>query len=154
MASKQEILQALISPVALSMGCELWGLEYLSQGRYTTLRIFIDREEEGVSLEDCEQVSRQVSALLDVEDPIEGEYTLEVSSPGMDRPLYTADQYSRYIGEQINLRLRIARDGRRKFKATIQAVEGEEVRVVADGKEYVLNVDAIDKANIIPRFDS
>ncbi len=152
MASKQEQLHALIAPVAASLGCELWGLEYLTQGRYTTVRIYIDREE-GVSLEDCEKVSRQVSSVMDVEDPIDSEYTLEVSSPGMDRPLYTLEQYARYIGEQINIRLRLARDGRRKFKGTILAVEGDEVRIAVDDKEYLLSVDAIDKANIIPRFD-
>lgn len=151
MASKQEQLQALIAPVAESLGCELWGLEYLTQGKYTTLRLFIDGPD-GVSLEDCEKVSRQVSSVMDVEDPIEGEYTLEVSSPGMDRPLYNANQYARYVGEQINVRLRLARDGRRKFKGTIVAVDGDDVRLAVDGKEYVLAVDAIDKANIIPRF--
>lgn len=152
MASKQEQLHALIAPVAASLGCELWGLEYLTQGRYTTLRIYIDREG-GVSLEDCEKVSRQVSSVMDVEDPIDTEYTLEVSSPGMDRPLYTLAQYARYIGENINVRLRLARDGRRKFKGTILAIEGEEVRMAVEDKEYVLSLDAIDKANIIPRFE-
>lgn len=152
MASKQEQLQSLIAPVVASLGCELWGLEYLTQGRYTTLRIYIDRAEVGVSLEDCEAVSRQVSSIMDVEDPIDGEYTLEVSSPGMDRPLYIAAHYVRYIGEQVNLRLRIARDGRRKFKGTILAVEADEVRLAVDDKEFVLAIDAIDKANIIPRF--
>jgi ribosome maturation factor RimP len=116
------------------------------------LRIYIDREG-GVSLEDCEKVSRQVSSVMDVEDPIDTEYTLEVSSPGMDRPLYTLAQYARYIGENINVRLRLARDGRRKFKGTILAVEGEEVRMAVEDKEYVLSLDAIDKANIIPRFE-
>ncbi len=152
MASKQEQLHALIEPIVASLGCELWGLEYLTQGRYTTLRLFIDSAE-GVTLEDCEKVSRQVSSVLDVEDPIEGEYTLEVSSPGLDRPLYTAAQYARYIGEQVNLRLRIARDGRRKFKGTILAVDGDDVRIAVDDKEHVLAVDLIDKANVIPRFE-
>lgn len=151
MASKQEQLQALIAPIVASLECELWGLEYLTQGRYTTLRLYIDSAQ-GVSLEDCEKVSRQVSAVMDVEDPIDGEYTLEVSSPGMDRPLYSPAHYARYLGEQVNLRLRIARDGRRKFKGTILAVEGTDVRVSVDDKEYVLAVDAIDKANLIPRF--
>jgi ribosome maturation factor RimP len=151
MASKQEQLQALIAPIVASLNCELWGLEYLTQGRYTTLRLYIDAKD-GVSLEDCEKVSRQVSSVMDVEDPIEGEYTLEVSSPGMDRPLYTAEQYARYIGEQVSLRLRVARDGRRKFKGTILAVEGTDVRVAVDEKEYLLAVDAIDKANVVPRF--
>lgn len=152
MASKQELLQELIAPIVTSLGCELWGLEYLTQGRYTTLRIFIDAPA-GVSLDSCEKVSRQISAVLDVEDPIQGEYTLEVSSPGMDRPLYTAEQYARYIGETISARLRIAREGRRRFKGEIVKVEGSEVTLLVEGKEYVFAVDAIDKANIEPRFD-
>lgn len=151
MASKQELLQAMIAPIVSSLNCELWGLEYLTQGKYTTLRLFIDAEN-GVTLEDCESVSRQVSSVLDVEDPIDGEYTLEVSSPGLDRPLYLVDHYARYVGEQVNVRLRVARDGRRKFKGTIVAVEGDDVRLAVEDKEYVIAVDAIDKANIIPRF--
>lgn len=152
MASKQEILHDMIAPIAASLGCELWGLEYLTQGRYTTLRIFIDGPN-GVSLEDCEKVSRQVSAVMDVEDPITGEYTLEVSSPGMDRMLFKADHYARYIGEVVNLRLRMARDGRRRFKGTIVKVENDDVLVDVDGKEILLPVDSIDKANVVPRFD-
>ena len=152
MASKQELLHDMIAPIAASLGCELWGLEYLTQGRYTTLRIFIDGPN-GVSLEDCEKVSRQVSAVMDVEDPITGEYTLEVSSPGMDRMLFKADHYARYIGEVVNLRLRMARDGRRRFKGTIVKVENDDVLVNVDGKEILLPVDAIDKANVVPRYD-
>lgn len=152
MASKQEILHNLIDPVVASLGCELWGLEYLTQGRYTTLRIFIDGPN-GVSLDDCEKVSRQVSAVMDVEDPIDGEYTLEVSSPGMDRPLYTPAHYARYLGETVSLRLRMAREGRRKFKGDIVKVEGADVTLNVDGKEILIPVDAIDKANIVPRFD-
>ncbi|MES2822157.1 MAG: ribosome maturation factor RimP [Pseudomonadota bacterium] len=153
MASKQELLQEMIAPIITSLGCELWGLEYLTQGRYTTLRIFIDAPN-GVSLEDCEKVSRQISAVMDVEDPIQGEYTLEVSSPGMDRPLYTFAHYARYVGETINLRLRMARDGRRRFKGEILKAENNEVLIAVEGKEYLFAVDAIDKANIEPRFDN
>lgn len=152
MASKQEILHNMITPIVASLGCELWGLEYLTQGRYTTLRIFIDGPE-GVSLEDCEKVSRQVSAVMDVEDPIDGEYTLEVSSPGMDRPLYTAAHYARYVGETVNLRLRMARDGRRRFKGTIVKVENDDLFLEVDGKEVSLPVDAIDKGNVVPRYE-
>ena len=153
MASKQELLQEMIAPIATSLGCELWGLEYLTQGRYTTLRIFIDAPN-GISVDDCEKVSRQISAVMDVEDPIQGEYTLEVSSPGMDRPLYTFAQYARYVGETISLRLRMARDGRRRFKGDILKVENNEVLVLVEGKEYLFPIDAIDKANIEPRFDN
>lgn len=153
MASKQEILHNMITPIVASLGCELWGLEYLTQGRYTTLRIFIDAPA-GVSLEDCEKVSRQVSSVMDVEDPIDGEYTLEVSSPGMDRPLYNVAHYARYVGETVNVRLRMARDGRRRFKGKIVKVENEDVLIEVEGKEILMPVDAIDKANIVPNFDS
>jgi ribosome maturation factor RimP len=152
MASKQEVLEEMIAPIVLSLGCELWGLEYLTQGRYTTLRIYIDAPN-GVSIEHCEKVSRQVSAVMDVEDPIQGEYTLEVSSPGMDRPLYKAAQYARYVGELVSLRLRVAREGRRRFKGKLLKVENNEVLVSVDGKEMAFAIDAIDKANIEPCFD-
>ncbi len=152
MASKQELLHDMILPIVASLNCELWGLEYLTQGRYTTLRVFIDGPS-GVSLEDCEKISRQISSVMDVEDPIDGEYTLEVSSPGMDRPLYKADHYARYLGETVNVRLRMARDGRRRFKGNIVAVENDDVRINVDGAEITLPIDAIDKANIMPRYD-
>jgi ribosome maturation factor RimP len=152
MASKQELLEKLIVPVVTALGCELWGLEYLTQGRYTTVRIFIDGPT-GVSLEDCERVSRQVSSVFDVEDPIDGEYTLEVSSPGLDRPLYTEAQYARYVGQVISVRLRIARDGRRRFKGVINKVENGDVFLQVDDKEVPLAVDVIDKANVEPRYE-
>jgi len=151
MASKHDQLTALLAPVVEAMGCQLWGLEYFSQGRHSTLRLYIDRPD-GVGLKECEQVSRQVSSVLDVEDPIAGEYTLEVSSPGMDRPLYTLEQFARFAGEQVALKLRSAFEGRRKFSGLLRGVEGDEVVVVVDEHEYVLPIELIEKANIIPRF--
>ena len=115
MAAVDSTLKALLQPVVEALGCELWGLQLESGGKRKLLRIYIDREE-GIAVEDCERVSRQSSAVLDVEDAISGEYVLEVSSPGMDRPLYELSQYERYIGEDVSLRLRFAYDGRRNFK--------------------------------------
>ncbi|WP_347331772.1 ribosome maturation factor RimP [Marinimicrobium locisalis] len=153
MASKQEQLHALIAPVVAALDCELWGLDFLTQGRYSTLRIYIDREgEEGVTLEDCERVSRQVSSVLDVEDPISSRYTLEVSSPGMDRPLFTPEQYGRYVGEVVALKTRAPIAGRRKFKGQLKAVEGGSVILIVDGAEHVLSFGSIEKANLVPRF--
>lgn len=151
MASKHDELKALLQPVVEAMDCELWGLEYFSQGRHSTVRLFIDAPD-GVSLEDCERVSRQVSSVLDVEDPIAGEYSLEVSSPGMDRPLYTLEHFARYAGERVAVRLRSAFEGRRKFTGLLNGIEGDDVLVVVDDNEYLLPIDLIDKANIIPRF--
>ena len=151
MASKEEQLKALLAPVVESLGCEFWGLEYIVGGPRKTLRVYIDKAD-GVALEDCEAVSRQVSSVLDVEDPVSGEYTLEVSSPGMDRPLYTLAQYSRFAGETVSLRLCAPFEGRRKFKGLLQGVEGDEVVLVVDDEELLLPIESIEKANIVPRF--
>ena len=151
MVSRHDQLTGLLEPVVEAMGCQLWGLEYFTQGRSSTLRLYIDRPE-GVGLKECEQVSRQVSSVLDVEDPIAGEYTLEVSSPGVDRPLYTLDQFRRFVGEQVAIKLRSAFEGRRKVSGALRAVENDEVIIQAEGHEYLLPFELIEKANIIPRF--
>ena len=116
------------------------------------MRIFIDHEN-GISVDDCAAVSHQVSGVLDVEDPISGEYNLEVSSPGMDRPLYTLEQFERYVGEEVQLRLLAPVAGKRRLKAQLEAVEGEEL-VVKTGAE-VLRVPfaQVDRANLVPTFD-
>jgi len=101
-----------------------------------------------VGIEDCEKVSRQVSALLDVEDPISGEYTLEVSSPGIDRPLFTAEQFGLYVGETVNIRLRTAMQGRRKFKGVIERVNEGVVDLLVDGESVAIQLTDLDKANI------
>ena len=129
-----------------------WGVEFISQGRHSVLRVYIDRPE-GILIDDCEAVSRQVSGILDVEDPISGEYTLEVSSPGMDRPLFTLEQFAKHAGEQVKIRLRSPYEGRRNYQGILRGVEEQDVVVLVDDHEYLLPIDSIDKANIIPRFD-
>mgnify|MGYP005998547859 CR=1 FL=1 len=154
MASVQERLHSLIAPVVEALECELWGLEYLAQGRYATLRIYIEKHtEEGIGVQDCEKVSRQVSSVLDVEDPISSQYTLEVSSPGMDRPLFTIEQYQRSIGEKASLKLSRKFEERKKFVGIISGVEDDEVILQVDDEEYVLPIELIDKANIVPTFE-
>lgn len=150
LAARDEKIQALIEPTIEALGFELWGLEYLSQGRHTTLRLYIDSEN-GINVGDCAEVSRQVSSVLDVEDPITGEYTLEVSSPGVDRLLFQLEQYTGYIGEWIELRLRAPFEGRRKFKGTLKGIEGDEIVVQVDNHEFVLPFTSIDKAQVKPR---
>ncbi len=151
-SSKLEQLQALLAPVVEALGYECWGLEYISQGRHSVLRIYIDHAD-GVLVEDCEKVSRQVSGVLDVEDPISNEYTLEVSSPGMDRPLFTLEQFAKHAGELVKIKLRSPYEGRRNFQGPLRGVEEQDVVVLVDDHEYLLPIDLIDKANIIPRFD-
>ncbi|HBP0008241.1 TPA: ribosome maturation factor RimP [Pseudomonas aeruginosa] len=152
MSSKLEQLQALLAPVVEALGYECWGVEFISQGRHSVLRVYIDRPE-GILIDDCEAVSRQVSGILDVEDPISGEYTLEVSSPGMDRPLFTLEQFAKHAGEQVKIRLRSPYEGRLNYQGILRGVEEQDVVVLVDDHEYLLPIDSIDKANIIPRFD-
>ena len=104
-----------------------------------------------MTVDDCAAVSAQIGSVLDVEDPITGEYTLEVSSPGMDRLLFKIEQYAAYVGEMVELRLRSAFDGRRNFKGTLKGIEGEDVVVQVDGHEYLLPHGAVDKARVHPR---
>ena len=152
MASIQQRLEDMLGPVVASLGCELWGLEYLPQGNHRALlRIYIDKAD-GIGVDDCEKVSRQASSVLDVEDPVSSEYTLEVSSPGMDRPLFKLEQFVESIGLKANIRLRIAFDGRRNFKGLLKGVEGDEVVLEVDSEEFLLPFELIDKANIVPSF--
>ena len=151
MAGKLDVLTELVGPSVKSQGCELWGIEFVSQGKDTLLLVFIDRED-GVGLTECEAVSRQLSAVLDVEDPIAGVYTLEVSSPGLDRSLFTLEQYAVLAGSRVNVRLRVPFEGRRKYQGVISGVEGDEVVLICDDHEYLFPFDTIEKANVIPQF--
>nr|WP_298250629.1 ribosome maturation factor RimP [uncultured Halomonas sp.] len=152
MATKDAALHTLIDPVVTAMGFELWGIDHLSQGKHSRLVIYIDHDD-GITVDDCADISRQVSALFDVEDPISGEYRLEVSSPGMDRPLFTLDHFSRYRGHDVALKLRAPFEGRRKFQGLLAGVEGDEVLLQVDGEEYCFPVDSIDQARVVPRFE-
>lgn len=149
--AKVDTLRELIEPTVTALGYQLWGLEYQGQGKHSVLRIFIEKEE-GINVDDCADVSHHVSGILDVEDPIDGEYTLEVSSPGMDRPLFTLEQYQAFVGQVITLRLRVPFEGRRKFKGQLNGVEGDEVVIQVDNNEYLLPLSLIEKANVVPSF--
>lgn len=149
-ATKEDALIELVAPVASALDCIFWGLEYLSSGRHAVLRIYIDKDP--ITVEDCEKVSRQVASLLDVEDLITNEYTLEVSSPGLDRPLYTLIQFDQYKGSKVALRLRLPHKGRRNFKGLLDGISGENVLLTVDSREFIFPIHSIEKANIIPSF--
>ncbi len=153
MSIKTQQLDELLEPVVSSMGYEFVGLEYISQGSHSILRIYIDSEK-GISVDDCADVSHQLSGILDVEDPISNEYTLEVSSPGLDRPLFKIEQYERFIGEDVKFRTLRPQleNGQRKFKGTIQSVEDTNIVFLIDGDKLSVPFTDIDKANIIARF--
>ncbi|CAI8954560.1 MULTISPECIES: ribosome maturation factor RimP [Pseudomonas syringae group] len=152
MSSKLEQLQGLLAPVVVALGYQCWGIDFSSQGKHSVLRIYIDKEG-GVLVDDCAIVSRQISGVLDVEDPISTEYTLEVSSPGMERPLFTIEQFALYAGEQVRIKLRSPFEGRRNFQGLLRGVEEQDVVVQVEDHEFLLPIDLIDKANIIPTFD-
>jgi ribosome maturation factor RimP len=151
LSSRQKVLTELVSPIVEALGCELWGIECLSQGRFTLVRIYIDKDG-GVGLEDCEKVSRQVSSLMDVEDPITGQYTLEVSSPGIERPLYILSHFERYVGEKVQIKLNRRFEDRKKITGLLAGVENDEVIIQVGEDEFVLPIEWIDKANVIPAF--
>jgi ribosome maturation factor RimP len=145
-----EQLESLFSPVVTGLGYELWGAERISQGKYSTLKIYIESEN-GINVDDCAQVSRQIGSLLDVDDPFKGNYTLEVSSPGLDRRLFKLEQFEIYKGAQVNLRLSQPYEGRRNFKGILCGIENEDVVVRSNSDEEILfPFESIERANVVP----
>ena len=148
-------IAALLAPTVRALGLELLGAEYLPAPGGAVLRLYIDvpeaeAGERNVGIEDCERASREVSSQLDVEDPISGHYTLEVSSPGLERPLFDAAQFARFAGEAAKVALKLPQDGRRRLQGRILRVDGEQVAFDVDGNELVVAVDNIDKARLVP----
>jgi ribosome maturation factor RimP len=144
-----ETLNGLIEPVVIGLGYQLWGIEKVQQGRRVTLKIYIDAKD-GVTIEDCAKVSRQVSGLLDVEDPISGDYLLEVSSPGIDRRLFKPEHFDLCKGEKIQVTLRQAFEGQRKWKGVLCGLdEGDAVLRVDDTQEIVLPLASIERARVL-----
>ncbi|AYH04585.1 ribosome maturation factor RimP [Pectobacterium parmentieri] len=146
---EQKLTEMISAPVA-ALGYELVGIEFI-RSRQSTLRIYIDSED-GITVDDCADVSHQVSAVLDVEDPITVAYNLEVSSPGLERPLFTAEHYLHFIGEEVTVVLRMAVQNRRKWLGVINAVDGEMITITVEGKDEVFALSNIQKANLVPHF--
>lgn len=142
-------LEQLLRPVIESLGYELWGIEFRAHQRNALLRVYIDSPE-GITLDDCQAVSEQVSAVLDVEDPIRTPYTLEVSSPGLDRLLFGAEHLARYAGHQVKIKLRFPVEGRRNFAGRLAGVQGDQVVLEVDSNEFRLPIEAIDQARLVP----
>ncbi len=148
----EDKLTRLVASAVEALGFELVGVEYLAQGAHSILRVFIDSEQ-GITLDNCSKVSHQISGVLEVEDPIRGKFNLEVSSPGLDRPLFTLAHFQRFTGEDVKLRLRQPLNGQRKFKGVISAVENERIQIVLDENQVLeLEIDEIEKANLIPKL--
>jgi len=151
MSTLTERLCELLTPTIEGMGFMLWGIEYLPQGKHSLLRIYIDHED-GINIDHCEAVSRQVSGILDVEDIVSGHYSLEVSSPGIDRMLFFPKQYHHYCGDNIAVRVHTPVNGQRKFKGKLLSVTEEGIELEFSGRTANIPFDNIDKANVIPNF--
>jgi ribosome maturation factor RimP len=144
-------LIALSEPLLAQLGYELVDLEYAPGRAHAVLRVFIDRPE-GVGLDDCERVSHELAALLDVEDPVPMAYTLEVSSPGLDRVLRTPAHFQRFAGERIWLELRLARDGRRRYTGRLETAGSEGIELNVDGAMVAVRYVEIGRARLAPQW--
>ena len=142
----------MLAPTVESLGCTIWGVEYLSQGKHSKLRLYIDRDE-GVTVDDCADVSRHVSDVLDVEEFSNSAYTLEVSSPGMDRILFKEAQYVDSIGEQVEVRLNFPFEGRKKFVGVLTGVQDSTAVVQIDDEEFLLPLENIQRARVLPVYE-
>jgi ribosome maturation factor RimP len=142
-------LAKLLEPTVERLGYELADLEVRLGSKGGMVRIFIDKPE-GIDLEDCERVSLAVSALLDVEDPVPGNYNLEVSSPGLDRKLTKVEHFQRFEGETVNVKMRFPIEGRRRFRGTLVSSDDENIVVEVDGESHSLPLKTIDTARLVP----
>ena len=145
----RDALIKLLEPTIERLGYELTDLELKLGGRDGLLRVFIDKAD-GIDIEDCEAVSRQVSAILDVEDPLPGNYTLEVSSPGLDRALTKPSHFQRFMGEDVRVKLRFPLDGRRNFRGALKAADDEQIEIEVDGQSFSLALATIESARLVP----
>tara|TARA_B100000959_G_C14377727_1_gene376745 strand:- start:7 stop:468 length:462 start_codon:yes stop_codon:yes gene_type:complete len=144
---------SIINPSIQDLGYELLGIEYVPSGKHSILRLYIDSED-GIGVDDCEIVSRQVSAIMDVEDPISGQYNLEVSSPGIERPLFVVAHYMRFLGHDVRLRTYRPVEGRRNFTGAIGSVseKSNSLELVTELGPVTLDLDLIEKANLVAHF--
>jgi ribosome maturation factor RimP len=143
----RERLLTLVEPLVARLGYELVDLEYGAGRGHATLKVFIDAAA-GVSLDDCERISREISALLDVEDPIPGPYTLEVSSPGFDRVLRTPEHFGRFVGERVFVELKEPREGRRRYTGQLLAVDQGGIALAVDQQRVAVTFAEIGKARL------
>ena len=146
--SKLELMR-LLEPTIERMGYELTDLELRLGGRSGLVCVYIDQDE-GIDIDDCEAVSRQVSAILDVEDPLPGHYTLEVSSPGLDRTLTKPAHFQRFMGEDVRVKLRFPLAGRRNFRGALTSADEENIEVEVDGESHKLPIATIESARLVP----
>jgi ribosome maturation factor RimP len=145
-----QALAQRFTEVLADLGLECIGVEFTPSQGQSTLRVFLDIEGREINVEDCEAASREISAMLDVEDPIPGHYVLEVSSPGIDRPLFSAAQFAKVAGTEVKILLKAPLDGRRRLRGKVVSVEGERISLEAEGKTFEFDHDAVESARVVP----
>ena len=150
MSNRVADIASMLTPSVEALQLELLGVELAASGTSALLRLYIDAPGRTVVIEDCEAVSREVSAILDLNDPIASHYTLEVSSPGIDRPLFSPAQFGKHIGEKVKLTLQIPLDGRRRLQGVIVGVDGANVALRTDTAEISVQHANIEKARLVP----
>ena len=151
MGEIEERLTKVIEPSVRSLGYELLGIELLRGGEDALLRLYIDAEG-GIGVEDCVRVSRQVSGLLDVEDPVSGAYQLEVSSPGSDRPLFSAAHFERFVGSNIRIKMRLPLEGRKRFTGFIEAFSDGCVTLAERDQTWRIPLKSIASTRLVPEY--
>lgn len=151
---KERKIAELIAPTVEELGCELWGVDHHAAGKHSKLVIYIENVQDGISVEDCERVSRAVSDLMDVEGVMaSAAYDLEVSSPGMDRILFNLAQYEQAVGEQVDVRLNVPVDKRKRVTGQLVGVEQEQAIVRSGEEEYLLPIEAIARTRVVPNYE-
>ncbi len=149
----RENLQELLRPGVEALGFDLVGIDFHPREKNSLIRLYIDStSDKGILLEDCAAVSRQVSGILEVEEPIAGRYTLEVSSPGLDRPLFEVSHFKQFLGQRSRVKMMIEVEGRKNFTGVIQAVSDSTVTLLVDEAEFELIVDDIKSARLVPKY--
>ena len=151
MKQAPEHLVNLLEPIVEGLGYECVGIEYNPHPQHGMLRVYIDSEN-GILVEDCSKVSHQISGVLDVEDPIQGNYQLEVSSPGADRPFFKLSQFQSYVGGTVAVSLFSPVEKRKKITGRIQAVEGDDILLQEDEQIFRIPFQAISKARLVPEY--
>jgi ribosome maturation factor RimP len=149
-----QALAQRFTEVLADLQLECLGVEFSPSQGQSTLRVYLEVEGREVTLDDCEAASRELSAMLDVEDPIPGHYVLEVSSPGIDRPLFTAAQFEKVVGQEVKILLKAPLEGRRRLRGKVASVEGSQIALEAEGKVFEFGHDAVESARIVPDWSA
>lgn len=149
MTPKQQQLTVLLEPSVNSLGLVLWAIEIVGRSNRSTLRLVIDHPDRQVTVEDCEAVSRQVSRILDVEDPLPERYTLEVSSPGIERALHKLEHFERFVGYQAKVKLKTPFEGRKNYSGIIAGVENQVVLLQQGDTEHEFPAEHIERGQLV-----